>query len=170
MTGATWNASFPDGLLSSVKEAYKFQMLYEDVISANRVYLCGNGGSAANAVHIANDLISCGIKAHAITADVATLTAIANDFGYEHIFSKQIEVFGEPKDLLIVLSGSGNSKNVLNAIETAKRIGMNTWAIVGGGKAAEIADHCLMTKSDMQSSEERQIEVGHKLMKTILCK
>lgn len=137
------------------------------IIRANRVYLCGNGGSAANAIHIANDLVSCGIRAQPLTADIATLTAIANDFGYEEVFSKQIEVFAESGDMLIVLSGSGNSPNVLRAIEAAKAKGLETWAIVGGGKAAEIADHKIMTHWNMQASEQAQLIIGHDIMKSI---
>ena len=131
-----------------------------------RVYLAGNGGSAANAIHIANDLISVGVKAQALTADVATVTAIANDFSYEEIFSKQLAVFGEPGDLLIVLSGSGNSPNIIKALEEAKRIGMVTWAIVGRAdcKAIEIADNCYISNKEMQGAEEIQLMIGHEEM------
>lgn len=134
---------------------------------ANRVYLCGNGGSAANAIHIANDLISCGIKAQALTADVATLTAIANDFSYEEVFARQIRVFGDMGDVLIVLSGSGNSPNILKAIEAAKEKGIETWAIVGGGKAAELADHRIVTHWNMQASEQAQLIIGHDIMRSL---
>src|SRR3990167_8247545 len=128
---------------------------------AKRVYFAGNGGSAANAIHIANDLISVGVKAQALTADVATVTAIANDFSYEEIFSKQLAVFGEPVDLLIVLSGSGNSPNIIKALEEAKRIGMVTWAIVGRSdcKAIEIADNCYISNKQMQGAEEIQLMI-----------
>jgi D-sedoheptulose 7-phosphate isomerase len=137
------------------------------VKKAKRVYICGNGGSAANAIHIANDLVSCGIKAHPLTADVSTLTAIANDYGYEHVFSRQIRVFGEKGDLLLALSGSGNSPNVLNAIKEARDVGMNTWCVVGGGKARELSKNYVLTKPSMQESEERQVEVGHQLLKEL---
>ncbi len=86
------------------------------------IYLCGNGGSASNAVHIANDLIygasaknGVGIKAEALTANPAVLTCLANDIGYEDIFSEQLKVKAGMGDLLIVLSGSGNSENVVRA-------------------------------------------------------
>lgn len=142
-------------------------MLSEDIRVAKRVYLCGNGGSAANAIHIANDLISCGIKAHALTADVSTLTAIANDYGYEYVFSRQLFVFGEPGDLLIVLSGSGNSQNIVNALLQAEQIGMNSWAIVGNSKsaAAKCARNIMVTENDMQISEEAQLVLGHTITK-----
>ena len=138
--------------------------LVQAVKRAKRVFLCGNGGSAANAVHIANDWISVGIKAQALTADVATLTAIANDFGYENVFSRQLEVLAERGDLLVILSGSGNSKNILKALETAKKKGIKSWAIVGGGRALQCSDRHILTESNMQSSEEEQLRIGHGVM------
>ena len=127
------------------------------------MYLCGNGGSAANALHLANDWLSCGIKTQALTADVATLTALANDEGYDSVFARQIEVLGKPEELLIVLSGSGNSPNVLRAIEMASRKGLVTWAITGGGEALTLADHVIKTPANMQQSEERQLVIGHQV-------
>lgn len=108
------------------------------------VFLCGNGGSAANANHWANDLIygaakggRGGVRAHSLSANTSVLMCLANDIGYENIFSGQVEVLASPGDILVVLSGSGNSPNILRAIEFSNRIGMETWAIVGfdGGKA-----------------------------------
>ena len=140
------------------------------VKAAKHVYLCGNGGSAANAIHIANDWVACGIKAHAMTGDVATLTAIANDHGYKHVFARQVEAMGEPGDLLVALSGSGASENVVEAIVAAKAKGLHTWAIVGGynGKgvpAAVLAENVLYFGKDMQDAEERQIYIGHGVMR-----
>jgi len=128
--------------------------LAERIRKAPRVYLIGNGGSAANAIHIANDLIACGIRAH--TLDPATLTATANDFSFAEIFSRWIKVVGEPGDLLIALSGSGKSKNILNAIETAKLIGMDIERVFGAEQGL-----------DMQSSEEAQLRLGHDLMRAL---
>ena len=144
--------------------------LVEAIKKARRVYLIGNGGSAANAIHLANDLISCGIKAHALTADVATLTAIANDFGYEHIFSRQIDVLGEPGDLLIALSGSGNSPNIIKALVAASKIGMDTFSVVGDfGKSAApaLSISCVSTGTSMQDAENLQLDVGHRAMLAI---
>lgn len=141
--------------------------ILKELKESKRVYLCGNGGSAANAIHIANDLISCGVKAHALTGDIATLTAIANDFGYEHIFSRQISVFGEPGDMLIALSGSGNSPNIMNAIKMAKGLGMKVWAIVGGGEAVRLTHTHILTDPNMQHSEEKQLYIGHELMRCL---
>jgi len=143
--------------------------LIDDCVRARRIYLCGNGGSAANAVHIANDLVAVGLRAIALTADVATLTAIANDHGYERVFERQLEVHGERGDLLIALSGSGNSENVLRAIRAAKALAMRSWAVVGfpGGAALDRADRVIVLGEGMQPAEEAQLVVGHAIMLTL---
>jgi D-sedoheptulose 7-phosphate isomerase len=145
--------------------------LADAIKKANRVYLCGNGGSAANAIHIANDLVGCGIKAHALTGDVATLTAIANDFSYQAIFSNQLMKFGEPGDLLIAMSGSGNSENICLAIEAAKARGMYSILITGAyngePRAAVFADEVIRVGGDMQSAEEMQLWMGHEAMRQL---
>ena len=141
------------------------------IIRAKRVYLCGNGGSGANAIHIANDLVAMGVKAMALTADIATLTAIANDYGYEQVFARQIRTFGEEGDLLIALSGSGNSRNILAALEAANAKKMLTWLISGayneGGAAKDLAKKMTLMGRDMQEAEERQIIIGHSAMRYI---
>ena len=94
--------------------------------SNNTIYLCGNGGSAANAIHIANDMTygatknGKGISIESLSSNSAVLTCLANDLSYEDIFSEQIKVKGKSNDLLVVLSGSGNSKNIIKAIEVVK--------------------------------------------------
>ncbi len=152
--------------------------LAEEILSIykkNRhVFLCGNGGSAANAIHIANDLLCLkskvrgkGIKITALPANQAVLTCIANDVGYENIFSSQLEQLGSKGDMLIVLSGSGNSSNVLKAIDTAKKIGISTCAILGfdGGKCLSLVDIPIhFPVDDMQIAEDLQLIVGHMLM------
>lgn len=130
--------------------------LSESILEARRVYLIGNGGSYANAVHICNDLLACGIKAY--TLDPATLTASANDFGYENVFARWLAVVGEPGDLLIALSGSGKSPNILKALDVAREKGMDTRLI---------SDFLLNV--DMQRSEEKQLEIGHQVMKELKC-
>ena len=143
--------------------------LAKAIQQAKRVYLCGNGGSAANAIHIANDLIACGVKAQALTADVATLTAIANDYSYEYIFARQIAAFAEPGDLVVVLSGSGRSPNILAALQQAKAQGVRTYAVLGAFNqdtpAAMLADERLTWGADMQEAEEKQLQLGHRVMK-----
>ena len=128
--------------------------LADKIRAAKRVYLIGNGGSHANAMHIANDLLACGIKAY--TLDLATLTATANDFGYENVFSKWLATVGEKGDLLIALSGSGTSRNILNALAMADEIGM---------ESVLISDY--LKTMDMQRSEERQLEIGHELLRCL---
>lgn len=127
--------------------------LSERIKKAGRVYMIGNGGSYANAMHIANDLIACGVRAH--TLDPATLTAIGNDHGYENVFSIWLKVFAEKGDLLIALSGSGKSPNILNAVDAAKDIGMDVECVFGA------------PKYDMQTSEEMQLFLGHALRKEL---
>ena len=143
--------------------------LVEAIKKARRVYLIGNGGSAANAIHIANDLVlSCGVKAHALTADVAILTAIGNDNGYEYVFSRQLEVYGEPGDLLIALSGSGNSPNIIKALLAASKIGMDTYSVVGDfckSAAPSLSVNCISTGTSMQDAEDLQLRVGHAAMR-----
>jgi D-sedoheptulose 7-phosphate isomerase len=128
--------------------------LADRVRRARRVYVIGNGGSFANAQHIQNDLEACGIRAH--TLNPASLTASANDSGYEFVFSRWVVLHGEPGDLLIALSGSGKSKNILNAIDAAKLIGMDVACIFGSDMG-----------HDMQCSEEHQIFLGHELMRAL---
>lgn len=128
--------------------------LTEAIKKARRVYLIGNGGSYANAVHICNDLLSVGVKAY--TMDPATLTAFANDYDYEFAFSRWLSIVGESGDLLVALSGSGNSANILSALDTAQAIGMDTILVT----------HYL-NGMDMQESEEDQIKVGHQVMKDL---
>lgn len=112
----------------------------------------GNGGSYANAIHICNDLLACGVKAY--TLDPATLTATANDTNFELVFSKWIETVGESGDLLIALSGSGKSKNILWAIQTAYIKGLDVEKVFGAEQGL-----------DMQQAEEEQIKLGHELMR-----
>ena len=128
------------------------QRLADAIRRARRVYIIGNGGSFANAQHFQNDLEACGIRAH--TLNPATLTATANDVAYEYVFSRWIMLHGEVGDLLIALSGSGESANILNAIAAAKEIGMDIWPIFGAERG-----------EDMQRAEEMQVSIGHELMR-----
>lgn len=146
-----------------------------------QVFICGNGGSAANAIHIANDLIFgagyCGegpkingLRVEALTANNAVITCLANDIGYEEIFSTQIKTKGNKGDLLIVLSGSGNSRNILKTIQTAKEMEIKSYAILGydGGICKKEADEVIHFKiNDMQISEDCQLIVGHIIMQKL---
>lgn len=141
--------------------------LAKAIRKAKRVFICGNGGSAANASHIANDLIACGIKAQALT-DVAIMSATANDYSYGAAFAVQLRVLAEPGDLVLALSGSGNSPNILQALAAAKEKGAKSWAVVGAYQdtaAEKIADHCTKFGRDMQEAEEKQLYLCHKVMR-----
>jgi D-sedoheptulose 7-phosphate isomerase len=139
-----------------------------------RVFLCGNGGSAGNAIHLANDFIygiakktGGGLKAISLSDNSAVITCLANDVGYDHIFSEQLAVQAEEKDLLIVLSGSGNSSNIIHAVEQAKKMQVKSFAILGynGGICKGIVDVPIhFPINDMQIAEDLQIIVGHMLM------
>jgi len=135
------------------------------------VYLCGNGGSAGNANHLANDLFygaglnnGGGLKVEALSANPSVLTCLANDLGYEEIFAEQIRVKANPGDVLIVLSGSGNSANVVRALEMGNLKGMITFAILAftGGRCKKIAQHPIHFEiDDMQVAEDLQLVIGH---------
>ena len=129
--------------------------LVDKILAANHIYIIGNGGSYANAMHFANDLIACNCRAHVL--DPATLTAIANDDGYIFTFSEWLNVFGEPGDLLIALSGSGKSPNILGAIDAAEKLEMRVHKIFGNELGL-----------DMQSAEEHQLTVAHEVRKCLL--
>jgi D-sedoheptulose 7-phosphate isomerase len=140
-----------------------------------QLFLCGNGGSAANAVHLANDLIygvskkdGIGLRVHALPSNSAILTCLANDEGYDTIYSQQLEVLGNAGDVLIVFSGSGNSPNIVKAIKVAKKLGIKTFAVLGfdGGVCLGLADTSIhFPIDDMQISEDLQQILGHMLMR-----
>jgi D-sedoheptulose 7-phosphate isomerase len=148
--------------------------LWDALQSKSQVFVCGNGGSAANAIHIANDFLygksknsHAAIRVHALTANQSVLTCLGNDISYVDIFSYQLEVLGQKDDVLIALSGSGNSPNIVKAIETAQLMGMKTFAILGydGGRCLKIAANSIhIPIHDMQISEDMQLIVGHMLM------
>jgi D-sedoheptulose 7-phosphate isomerase len=139
-----------------------------------QVFLCGNGGSAGNAMHLANDLLygvsktqGRGLRVHALPANASVMTCLANDVGYDDVFSFQLAVQARARDLLIVLSGSGNSQNIVKALQQARATGMRSYAILGysGGKAKSLADVSIhFAVDDMQIAEDMQLIVGHMLM------
>jgi len=142
--------------------------------SGHRLFLCGNGGSAGNAVHIANDLAygiakgkGLGMRVQALPANVSLLTCLANDEGYDHVFSRQLAVEGQAGDVLAVLSGSGNSANILEALKQAKAMNIQSFAVLGftGGKAKAMADVSLhFAIDDMQIAEDLQLILFHMIM------
>ncbi|HEY1426091.1 MAG TPA: SIS domain-containing protein [Caulobacteraceae bacterium] len=135
------------------------------------IYLCGNGGSAGNANHLANDFLygagvtnGAGLKVESLSANPSVLTCLANDIGYENVYAEQLRVKAEAGDVLIVLSGSGNSPNVVKALEVGAAKGMTTFAILGfsGGKCRQLAQHPIhFPVDDMQIAEDLQMVIGH---------
>ena len=125
------------------------QMMAETFRAGGKVLLCGNGGSAADCQHTAAELVSRltsdferpGLPALALTTDTSFLTAFANDCGFEGVFARQVQALGTPSDLIIGISTSGNSANVIRALEAARQINMRTIALTGkGGRLAALAD------------------------------
>ena len=148
--------------------------------NGNNVFICGNGGSAGNAMHIANDFhygVGCkkenykkiterkpGLRMTALPSNPSIITCLANDIGYENIYAHQLQVLAKKDDVLIVLSGSGNSQNVINALNEANNLLMKTVAITGfdGGKCKLIADESIHFKiNDMQIAEDTQLILFH---------
>lgn len=135
----------------------------------NKIMLAGNGGSAADAQHVAAEFVSRfefdrpGLPAMALTTDTSTLTAIGNDYGYEHLFARQLQANGRSGDVFIGISTSGNSKNVLRAMEECQALGITGVALCGaGGKIRELADHVLAVPSTHTPRiQECHILIGH---------
>ncbi len=154
------------------------QTLREAIVDRKWVYLCGNGGSAANAMHLANDYLygiakktGLGLRVDALPDNPAVITCLANDISYSEIFAQQLVVRAEKDDVLIVLSGSGQSPNVVRALEVGRRLGMKTFAIVGfsGGRCKELADYLIhFPVDDMQLCEDLQLVAGHMVMQWLL--
>jgi D-sedoheptulose 7-phosphate isomerase len=141
-----------------------------------RIFFCGNGGSAADAQHLAAELTGRFLKERpslagiALTTNTSTLTAIANDYSYEEIFSRQIEGLGRAGDVLLGLSTSGNSGNVVRAMDVARGMMVTTVALTGkaGGKLAAAAEHCVRIPSDETPRiQEAHILTGHILAEIV---
>jgi D-sedoheptulose 7-phosphate isomerase len=139
-----------------------------------QVFIFGNGGSAGNAVHLANDFLygisrqfGHALRVTALPANSAVITCLANDEGYDGIFFRQLAVLAEPGDVAIALSGSGNSPNILRALEYCSASSIESFAVLGysGGKAKDLATHAIhVPVDDMQISEDLQLVVGHLMM------
>lgn len=142
------------------------------------VFIIGNGGSASTASHMANDLAKQAhvpgrkpLRAHALTDNVETLTAIANDAGYENVFATQLRTHARAGDVLILISCSGNSPNLVKAIEVAKRLGLTTIAFGGldGGRTRDLCDHYVHVRSyDYGHIETAHVLIEHLLTKVLL--
>lgn len=137
--------------------------------SGNKLLIAGNGGSAGDAQHIAAEFVSRffydrpGLPAIALTTDTSMLTAIGNDYGFDRLFSRQVQAQGKIGDIFIGISTSGNSPNIIAAINEAKKTGITTVALCGnGGALSDIADHSLeVPSSSTPHIQECHIVIGH---------
>ena len=138
--------------------------------AGNRVFFCGNGGSAADAQHLAAEFSGrfykdrVALPAEALHTNSSYLTAVANDYGYEHVYARLIEGIGQPGDILVGLSTSGNSPNIIEAFRKAKRKGMVTIGFTGetGGRMKEDCDFLINVPSaDTPRIQESHIMIGH---------
>lgn len=138
-----------------------------------KIMFAGNGGSAADAQHLAAELVSRlrfnrpGLSAVALTTDTSALTAIGNDYGFDQLFSRQVEAIGKKGDILIAISTSGNSENILSALSAAKKMKITTIGFSGkhGGKMAALCDHTLF----VPATETPKIQECHIMLGHILC-
>jgi D-sedoheptulose 7-phosphate isomerase len=138
--------------------------------NGKKILIFGNGGSAADAQHIAAELTGRyksdrrGLPAIALTTDTSALTAIANDFGYKNVFARQVEALANEGDLLIGISTSGNSKNILKALKLGKELGCRTMGLSGngGGAMSEVCDlNIVVPSTDTPRIQEMHIMIGH---------
>ncbi|HKR21809.1 MAG TPA: D-sedoheptulose 7-phosphate isomerase [Pyrinomonadaceae bacterium] len=146
------------------------QMICDALVAGRKILLCGNGGSAADAQHIAAELVGCYEKqrrswpAIALTVDTSALTAVSNDLGYEQVFARQLAGLAQPGDILIAISTSGKSKNVLKAAERAREIGCHTIALTGSTSdpLGAMCDFTVAVPASRTSRvQEAHITIGH---------
>lgn len=146
------------------------ELLVKTFTQGNKVMLFGNGGSAADSQHIAAEFVGRfafnrpALPALALSVNTSCLTAIGNDYGFDQVFSRQIEALGRQGDMAIGISTSGNSPNVLKGFEVAKKMGIHTVALAGctGGKMKGAADYCLCAPShETPRIQECHILIGH---------
>lgn len=150
------------------------QLMAQCINSGGKVLICGNGGSASDAQHMAAEMVGRmlvdrrPLAALALTTDSSNLTAIGNDFGFDHVFEMQVKGLARPGDLLIAISTSGSSPNVLKAAEAARSLDVKVLGITGkdGGRLKEVSDHCLIVEEGKNSSriQETHIFILHSLV------
>ena len=158
-------------LLSLSNEVSKsIKKIYSTLKKGGKIFLCGNGGSAADSQHIAAELVGRFIKdrrplpAIALSTDTSAITCISNDYGYEYIFSRQVESLGNEADVLLAISTSGNSNNIVEAIKTAKQKKLKVIGLLGkdGGVIKEMCDIPIIVPSDVTARiQEVHIFLGH---------
>jgi D-sedoheptulose 7-phosphate isomerase len=163
-----------ESMVPSIQKAS--ELIVATLQSGNKVLLCGNGGSAADAQHIAAELTGRykserrGLPAIALTTDTSALTAISNDYGYDRVFDRQVEALANEGDLLIGISTSGNSANILSAFALAKELGCMTLGMSGksGGKMNDSCDlNLVIPSNDTPRIQEMHILIGHILCQAV---
>jgi len=163
------------GVLDKIEQAAK--ILVSGLNQKNKILICGNGGSAADAQHMAAEIIGRfeverkSLPAIALNTDTSILTAVGNDYGFEHIFSRQVQGLGNEKDILIAISTSGNSKNIIKAIEAALQKNMQIIAFTGknGGKIEEILQNSNHINLIATGSSTARIQEVHGIWIHVLC-
>jgi D-sedoheptulose 7-phosphate isomerase len=157
------------------------ELIVDCLKKKGKVILFGNGGSASDSQHIAAELVGrfkkdrAGLAAIALTTNTSVLTSLANDYGYEIVFARQIEALGQKNDVAIGISTSGKAKNVAAGIKQAKKMGIKTVALTGGdgGELAKLADTSLLVPSNVTARiQEAHITIGHiicELVEQSLC-
>ncbi len=143
-------------------------------VTKKQLFIIGNGGSAGNAIHLANDFLygisrtkAPRIRVHALASNSSVLTCLANDEGYESVFSEQLKTLADNNDMLLAFSGSGNSPNIIKALEWCKENQIKSHAVLGynGGLAKNICNNPIhIPVEDMQISEDIQLVIGHMVM------
>ena len=160
--------SLTDQTLSDIEQSGR--MIFEALASGKKLIICGNGGSAADAQHIAAELVGRYEKlrrsfpAIALTTDTSALTAVSNDFGFEEVFARQVTGLANAGDVLVAISTSGKSPNVLRAVEKARELGCKTIALTGAGAEplASACDLAVVVPSPRTSRvQEAHITIGH---------
>ena len=149
------------------------KIIGDSLKNENTIFWCGNGGSAAESSHLAVELIGRfknnrrSLPSLSLNADTSAITCIANDFGYDEIFARQLEGLGKKGDVLIVLSSSGKSKNILKVLQKAKEMGVTSIALLGkgGGESVGLSDYAIVIESD----ETARIQEMHLLLGHTLC-
>tara|TARA_Y100000748_G_scaffold184553_1_gene154464 strand:+ start:204 stop:782 length:579 start_codon:yes stop_codon:yes gene_type:complete len=159
--------SFNDEMIEKIEDISN--ILVKALSSGNTIFWCGNGGSAGDSQHLAAELIGKfkddrkPLKSIALTTDTSAITCISNDFSYNKIFERQIEGLGVEGDILVGISTSGNSENIINAIKKCKTIGVKSICLLGknGGKVRSLADHSIIIDSNSTARiQEMHIMVG----------
>ena len=147
----------------------------EAIDSGNKIFFCGNGGSASDSQHLATELIGRfknnrrPLAALALTADTTAISCIANDFGYENIFSRQLEGLAKKGDILFAISTSGNSENVINCVKKSKEIGVKSFGLLGGS-GGQLVDYCDKSLVVAATKETARIQEAHIFIGQVICR